>query len=47
MELKFCVRKLVEKYKEKKNKWFYIDLEKAYDKVFKDILWRVLKTRGF
>jgi hypothetical protein len=40
MELFFCVRQLVEKFREKKKKscMVLIDLEKAYDRVLREIL---------
>jgi hypothetical protein len=40
MESLFCVRQLVEKFKENKTKLYlvFIDLEKAYDRVSREVL---------
>lgn len=40
-----CVRQLIEK----KNNlaMIFINLENAYDRVFREVLWRVLKKKGF
>jgi len=48
MEPLFCVRQLVEKYKEKKKKLYmvFIDLEKMYDSVLREILKRELMRKG-
>ena len=44
----FVIRQLVEKYLEKGKKMFamFIDLEKAYDKMWRANLWRALREYG-
>ena len=44
----FVIRQLVEKHLEKGKKMFaaFIDLEKAYDKVWREDLWRALREYG-
>ena len=48
LPLRTVVRQLVEKYLEKVKKMFavFIDLEQAYDKVWREDLWRALREYG-
>ncbi|XP_070017321.1 uncharacterized protein [Nicotiana sylvestris] len=48
MEATHLVRRLVEKYKERKRDLYivFMDLEKTYDKVLREVLWRCLEARG-
>ena len=48
MDQVFALRSIVEKYLEKKRDVFvaFMDLEKAYDRVDRDAMWRVLQMYG-
>ncbi|KAL3498426.1 hypothetical protein ACH5RR_041158 [Cinchona calisaya] len=44
----YILKKLTERYRDEKKDlhMIFIDLEKAYDRISREIMWRVLETRG-
>ena len=47
MEAIYFLRRVIEKYREKNRDihMVFIDLEKSYDRVFRDIIWWVLEMK--
>jgi hypothetical protein len=46
MEAIFLIRQLMERYREQKDlHMIFIDLEKAYDKILRNIMWWALKRK--
>ncbi|PKA63965.1 hypothetical protein AXF42_Ash004977 [Apostasia shenzhenica] len=48
IEVIHLLRSLIEKFKERKENLhlIFIDLEKAYDKILREVFWRVLEKKG-
>ena len=48
MEVIYLIKRLCEQFRERKQDlhMVFIDLEKAYDRVNRDVMWRVLKKRS-
>jgi hypothetical protein len=47
MEVIFLIKQLIERYREQKKNLYiiFINLEKVYDKIPKNIMWRALKQK--